>query len=311
MRFKAIGILLSVFLLLSCSTFRSVSREQLNLLNIPERFEIVGVPFFPQKSYQCGPAVLSMALVWSGVRVVPDTVAPKVFTPSLKGSLQSAIIGAARRHGRVAYPISRIDVVLKELVAGHPVIVLQNLGLSWIPRWHYSLAVGYDLTNNLIIIHSGKTKRKQLSLDIFERTWARSNYWGLVVLPPTVQPATAEEDKYVSSIIGLERAQRWEEALTAYITVLNKWPDNYAAHIGLGNCYYYLGDLNSAEVIFRGITSRFPNKGAAFNNLAQVLLDQGKLDEAFDSIQKAIRVEGPLIEQYQKTFEEIQTKRKM
>ena len=173
------------------------------------------------------------------------------------------------------------------------------------------MAVGYDLTNNLIIIHSGKTKRKQLSLDIFERTWARSNYWGLVVLPPTVQPATAEEDKYVSSIIGLERAQRWEEALTAYITVLNKWPDNYAAHIGLGNCYYYLGDLNSAEVIFRGITSRFPNKGAAFNNLAQVLLDQGKLDEAFDSIQKAIRVEGPLIEQYQKTFEEIQTKRKM
>jgi len=152
MRFKAIGILLSVFFFLSCSTFRPVSREQLASLNIPEQFEIAGVPFFPQEAYQCGPAVLSMALVWSGDRVLPDTVAPEVFTPSLKGSLQSAITGAARRHGKVAYPISRIDLMLKELAAGHPVIVLQNLGLSWIPRWHYSLAVGYDLAKNLIII---------------------------------------------------------------------------------------------------------------------------------------------------------------
>lgn len=310
MRFKVSSTILLVILFLSCSTFRSVQLEQFNSLNIPERFEITGVPFYPQKAYQCGPAVTSMALAWSGVRVTPDTAAPAVFTSSLKGSLQSAIIGAVRRHGRVAYPISRIDSMLKELAAGHPVIVLQNLGLSWIPKWHYSLAVGYDLTNNLIILHSGKTERKHLSLDVFERTWARSKYWGLLVMPPTVLPATAQADRYVSSIIGLERAQQWKEASQAYITVLNKWPDHYTAHIGLGNCYYYLKDLKSAEVIFRGITFRFPNKGPAFNNLAQVLLEQGKLDEAFDSIQEAIRIEGPKVEQYQKTLEEIQTKKK-
>lgn len=311
MRFKAIGILLSMFFFLSCSSFRSVSREQINSLNIPERFEITGVPFFPQEAYQCGPAVLAMALVWSGARVMPDTVAPEVFTPSLKGSLQSAITGAARRHGRVAYPISRTDLMLKELAAGYPVIVLQNLALSWTPKWHYSLAVGYDLANNLIILHSGRAERKKLSLDVFQRTWARSNHWGLVILPPTVLPATAEADKYVSSIIGLERAHRWKEASKAYVTALNKWPGNYAAHIGLGNCYYHMGDLKAAEDFFRGITFRFSNKGAAFNNLAQVLLDRGKYNEAFDTIQKAIRIEGPLIEQYQKTLEEIQTKRKI
>ena len=24
-------------------------------------------------------------------------------------------------------------------------LVLQNLGLSWLPRWHYAVVVGYDL----------------------------------------------------------------------------------------------------------------------------------------------------------------------
>ena len=308
---RIILVLLSIFVLFSCGTFRAEPQRRYHTPYIPEQFVINDVPFFPQEAYQCGPAALSMALVWSGVRVMPDTVAPEVYTPSLKGSLQSAIIGAARRHGRIAYPISRIDLVLKELAAGHPVIVLQNLGLSWIPKWHYSLAIGYDLVNHLIILHSGKTERKDLSLDIFERTWARSNNWALVILPPTVLPANAEEDKYILSIIGLEKAQRWEEALKAYITALNKWPDHYVAHIGLGNCYYYLGDLKSAEVIFRGITFRFPNKGAAFNNLAQVLLDQGKFNEAFDSVKEAIRIDGPSFEPYQKTLEEIQKKRKV
>jgi len=307
---KTIGIVLSMFFFLSCSTFRPVLREQLYSLNIPERFETAGVPFFPQEAYQCGPAVLAMALVWSGVAVTPDTVAPEVFTPALKGSLQSAVIGAARRHGRVAYPVSRMDSMLTELAAGHPVIVLQNLGLSWVPKWHYSLAVGYDLANNLIIIHSGKTERKHLSLDIFERTWARSDHWGLLVLPPAALPAAAEADTYVSAITGLENARRWQEALQAYITALNKWPDNYTAHIGLGNSYYYLGNLKAAEDVFRGIIFRFPGQGAAYNNLAQVLLDQGRYNDAFDTIQEAIRIGGPGIELYRKTLEEIQTKRK-
>jgi tetratricopeptide (TPR) repeat protein len=197
------------------------------------------------------------------------------------------------------------------LAAGYPVIVLQNLSFSWFPIWHYSLVIGYDLTANLIILHSGKRARKHLSLSTFERTWARANHWGLLVLHPGILPATAEEELYISAVIGLERAQRWREALKAYITALNKWPDNYTAHIGLGNCYYAMGNIKEAEVIFRGITVRFPNKGPGFNNLAQVLSDQGKLDEAMNYINKAMGIEGPLIEQYQKTLKEIQIKKKL
>ena len=309
MRYRTIAVFLSLLLIFGCNSIKTKNLQQLVNIKIPRRSEIKNIHFFPQEAYQCGPAVLSMALVWSGVQVTPDTVAPAVFTPSLQGSLQSAIIGATRRHGRVAYPISNLNEMIQELAAGYPVIVFQNLGLSWLPVWHYSLVIGYDLTDNLIILHSGKLARKHLSLSTFKRTWARGNHWGLLVLRPNILPVTAEEDLYISAVIGLERAQRWREALKSYLTALNKWPDNYTAHIGLGNCYYAMGDLKEAEVIFRGITLHFPNEGPAFNNLAQVLLDQGKFDEALDNINKAIRIEGPLIEQYQKTLKEIQIKK--
>ena len=68
---------------------------------------VANVPFFAQEELQCGPAALAMTLNWSGIAVQPSDLTPEVFTPDLKGSLQSALIGATRRHGRVAYPISR------------------------------------------------------------------------------------------------------------------------------------------------------------------------------------------------------------
>lgn len=284
---------------------KPVRLHELNDISVPRQFEIDDVPFFPQKAYQCGPAALSMALVWSGIQVNPETVAPEVFTPSLKGSLQSALIGAARRHGRVAYPITTIDSLLKELAAGYPVIILQNLGLSWFPIWHYSLAIGYDLAAASVILHSGKTYRRHLSLITFERTWDRSNHWGLLILPPSKLPATAKESEYISAVIGLEKSNHWHEALQGYQTALSRWPNSFGTHIGIGNCYYALGEFKAAENILMDAAKLFPNEGVVLNNLAHVLLAQNKYNEALESIRRAIQLGGPLSHLYQKTLEDI------
>jgi len=100
------------------------------MIHGPSRVQIAGIPVFTQKEYQCGPAALAMALTWSGVPTVPAALVSEVYSPALKGSLQPALVGAARRSGRLAYPISGTEPLLKEVAAGHPVIVLQNLGLS-------------------------------------------------------------------------------------------------------------------------------------------------------------------------------------
>ena len=273
---------------------------------IPDRYVLNSVLFYPQKAYQCGPAALAMALEWSGVPSNPEVLVPEVFTPSRKGSLQSTMIAASRRHGRIAYSVSGPDALLEELSAGHPVIVLQNLGLSWFPAWHYAVVIGYDLRKAVIVLHSGITPRKQISLRLFENTWARSNYWGLLVLPPSQLPATATEREYISAILGLEKTSQWKAAVEGYETALKRWPDSLLAHIGLGNSYYALGDFESAEKIFLEAICHYPTEGSVFNNLAQVLWKQGKNQEALKAAYKAVKLGGPLANIYQKTLEEIQ-----
>ncbi|UCD90570.1 MAG: PA2778 family cysteine peptidase, partial [Desulfobacterales bacterium] len=261
--------------------------------------------FFPQKAYQCGPATLSMALGWSGIRVTPNQVMPEVFTPSLKGSLQSAIIGSTRRHGRIAFPIHGMDMLLRELVAGHPVIILQNLGFSWLPVWHYSIVVGYHLSDNVVILHSGTTPRKRLSMKTFAKTWSRSGYWGLLVLSPHEIPVTADEKAYILAVIGLEKARHWDSALKGYQTALKRWPDSLGAYMGVSNSYYALGEWEAAAVSLKKAIDRFPEEGVLFNNLAQVQFKQKKVEEALYSIRQAIQLGGPLSQLYQKTLDEI------
>ncbi|MBI2132844.1 MAG: PA2778 family cysteine peptidase [Candidatus Tectomicrobia bacterium] len=139
------------------------------------RAEITDVPFYPQEKFYCGPAALAMALGWSGVPVRPGELVSLMYTPERKGTLQTEILTAARRRGRVAYPVSSLADLLREVAAGHPVVVLQNLGLSWYPRWHYSVVVGYDLPRGEVILHSGLEARAPMPMRLFERTWARGN----------------------------------------------------------------------------------------------------------------------------------------
>jgi tetratricopeptide (TPR) repeat protein len=270
-----------------------------------DRYLLKTVPFFPQKEFQCGPAALAMTLAWSGVPVSPQELTPEVFTPSQKGSLQSAMIAAARRHDRIVYGLSDPKSLSDEIAAGHPVVVLQNLGLSWYPVWHYAVVIGLDFTDGTVILHSGTTSHKRISLRTFAYTWARSNYWGLLVLPPGELPAAVKEKDYLLAVGKLERMGRWETAARGYETALNQWPDSLPAHVGLGVCRYELGDLNLAEAVFRRAAVKFPHDGAVFNNLAQVLMAQGRNAEAIDAAMRAIQLGGPLKSHFEGTLIEI------
>ena len=138
--------------------------------NVPAGVELDTVPFYPQDAYQCGPATLAMALTWSGLTVTPDDLKDQVYTPSRKGSLQLAMVGATRRHGKIAYQINGPESIFQEIAAGHPVIILQNLGLSWLPVWHYAVVIGYDAPEQDVILRSGTTKRKVMSYYLFQKT---------------------------------------------------------------------------------------------------------------------------------------------
>ncbi len=275
---------------------------------VPAGYELADVPFYPQAAYQCGPASLAMALAYHGLSITPEDLKSQVYTPSLKGSLQMDMVGATRRHGKIAYEITGPDAIFPEIAAGHPVIVLQNLGFSWLPVWHYAIVIGYNFSDKNIILRSGVTRRKVMSYDTFENSWARSNYWGLMVLEPTQLPVAAEETKYLTAVIGMEKARQFQAAATGYQTALTRWPGSLPALMGLGNSYYALEDLPAAENAFRKVTERYPQAAPAYNNLAQVLLEQGRQREALAAARKAVSLGGPLVSVSKKTLQEIRSK---
>jgi len=266
----------------------------------------IQVPFYAQDVDQCGPAALAMALAWSGVDISPPELASEVFAPKRRGSLQPDLVTAARRHGRIAYPIHGRDELFAEIDAGHPVVVLQNLAFSWAPRWHYAVAIGHDASDATVTLHSGDRAGIALSERTFFSTWDRAGSWGLVTLPPDRFPASLDEARWLEAAIGLERAGRNGEAIVAYRRAAKRWPSSLAARIGWANAAYAAGDLHESETALRDALRCRPDSAVAWNNLAHVLGMSGRKEEALAAAHRAIEIGGPDIGIYRETLIEIE-----
>jgi len=258
--------------------------------DMPERVELVDVPFFPQADYQCGPAALATSLANFKVNVTPEELVGQVYLPARQGSLQIEMLAAPRRYGMVSYQLApRYEDLLREVAAGTPVIALQNFG----GYWHYAVAVGYDYVPGEMMLRSGETRRLQTHFILFENSWKESGYWAMVTVPPERIPATATESSYLEAIVAMARVGNPRAVQTAYATFLGRWPDNLAASIGLANSHYAAGALNEAEAVLRATAKRHPQSVAVMNNLAQTLSDLGRDDEALALIERAAQVDGP------------------
>ncbi|MFG6456745.1 PA2778 family cysteine peptidase [Roseateles sp. BYS96W] len=257
--------------------------------DLAPRVERAEVPFFAQERDHCGPAALAMALVHAGIPADPDRLADAVFLPSRAGSLQLEMIGGARRQGAVATRLPReLEALLREVAAGHPVVVLQNLGLEWFPRWHYAVVIGYDVGRHEILLRSGTTPRVALPLRTFEYTWARGGHWAIAVLPPDRLPATALQADAQDAAIGFERAAPPARAALAYRTLLARWPDNLLAGIGLGNALNAGGDAAGARAAFEAVATRH-DSAVAWINLARLRLDAGDRAGARKAAQRGLQ----------------------
>ena len=260
---------------------------------VPERAEARSVPFFAQDEYQCGPAALATTLVHVGARVTPDELVSRVYLPGREGSLQAEMLAAPRRYGLVSYQIApRFDELLREVAAGNPVIVLQDIGIGPITRWHYAVVVGFDYPAGELYLRSGTTERLAIPFTIFEHTWKKGGYWAMLVMPPGRLPASADESRYVAAIAAMERVGDAEAARRAHAAALQRWPGNVVASIGLANRHYALGELAQAEQVLRRALVVHPDSIAVINNLAQTLSDMGRNEEALALIAQAAAPDG-------------------
>ena len=242
---------------------------------------LLDVPFHPQTEMHCGPAALATVLGASGLEVTPEALAPQVYLPEREGSLQLELVGATRRAGRIPYRVERTpDALLAELQSGRPVLVLQNLLVRTVPKWHYAVLVGADPQGNRMILNSGEERALEVRAPSFLRTWDWGGRWAMVALRPGELPAQPDPTTYLTAVADFEAVAGAKAAKPAWRSALQRWPSDPRPHLALGNQAHATGDDLDAARHYRAGLALAPADPVLGNNLASVLAKLGCRREA-------------------------------
>ncbi len=145
----------------------------------------IAVPFFPDETDQCGPAALASILTYWGVQTDPIALKEEIYLPRLKGTLPLDLLLAAQARDFQADIYSgSLNNVRAELDAGHPLVVLLNLGYAIFPQGHFVVITGYDDQRQGVYAHSGPERDLFLPYERFLRSWEKTDHWTLLIVPP-------------------------------------------------------------------------------------------------------------------------------
>lgn len=300
------ALLAAVLLLGGCTNLGGISQDEA-FSRPPAAVELTDVPWHPQEALQCGPAALAEVLGWTGVDITPQELEPRLFIPAREGTLQTELVAQARQHDRAVHILDRnFDAILSELQHGHPVLVFQNLGLSWAPIWHFAVVVGYAPETAEFILRSGPHERATLGLNTFRRTWDRTDRWAMVATRPGTIPATAGPTHWLRSAADLEETGRLDAARAAYGAGRERWPEDAGFHLALINLHYQAGELEAAEQAARqGLEKAGGDHGVLYNNLAQILASQLRWEEAEQAAEAAVAEGGRFAEAFARTLDQV------
>jgi len=247
------------------------------------------VPFFAGDDGLCGPVALATVLATTGVDASPTALAREVVLPGRGGALQPEMLAAIRRAERLPVTLDRgVEDLLAALHAGHPVLILQNLGTSRWPSWHYAVVVGYLRERDAFVLRSGSESRRLTGRRLLLRTWRRADYWAAVALLPGTLPAFVTAPAYRQAAVGLESAGRVVAAERAYRAGLARWPDDSILHLGLGNVLSTQGRHREALAAYQKLMAARPDDAVVTNNIALSLAQLGCRGRALALLEAAL-----------------------
>jgi len=251
---------------------------------------IEGVPFFPQTTDQCGPAALASLLNFRGIRRDPEELRRVVYLKQRNGSLQTDLIAATRANGLLPYPLPQdLTALLAELDAGNPVLVLQNLGLEMLPRWHYAVAIGYDADQQALILHSGEERTRHQSLALFEQSWHRAGRWALVITRPGQPPSSATPHRWLQATLALEQVGQLASARQGYRALTRQWPGFVDGWIARANAEFARANPTRALDYYQQALRLDIDNTTAWNNQAYALDRLGCGGQAIASLHCGLR----------------------
>jgi tetratricopeptide (TPR) repeat protein len=237
---------------------------------------------------------LASVLVHSGVETDPQSLVPQVYLPGRQGSLAVEMMAASRRQARLPLLVrGDLGGLWEHLAHDRPVLVFQNLGLSWLPRWHYAVLTGWDAASQEWGLHSGTQSHLRMQSTPFHNTWVRAGQWAMVVYKPGDLPTdSADDGAYLLELTRLEKLGQAQAARAGYLALLPRMPTSPVPGFALGNLAYQAGDWAQAEARWREVLGRHPRHAPTLNNLAEALLTQARAAEALPLAQLAAQIDA-------------------
>lgn len=311
-----------VFLLLAPACVTITPRSQKvggNAVTIPN------VPMHRWGIESCGAGSLATVLQHYGDGTSMrtwDTTLPK----TRGGVMTIDMLLAARQKGFDARLVTGDAAsVSRELQEQRPVILMLQVVDSpghHYDFFHYVVADGIDAARGLIRTQWGDRKPRWVTFEKLEKPWAGGGHAAIFIHPrspsgqiaagttgqapvqtnspgpgPINDPAGHLLNDPISdqlrAAVALEEDGKYAEAAAVYRSLLSSHPGSALVWTNLGNTDLKLGKRTEAEEDFRSALRADPSSRDAMNNLAWLLFEQKRLDEAESLARKAVAQPGP------------------
>jgi len=143
---------------------------------------ILEVPFFPQETYQCGPASLAGVLNYWRISVTPEEIAQAIYSPSARGTLDLDLVFYGEKKGLKATQYAgSVEDIKKNIDGQVPLIVLVDEGFLAYQKHHFMVVVGYG--DQGLLANSGRERYRFYAWPAFLKTWEKTKNWTLRLTP--------------------------------------------------------------------------------------------------------------------------------
>ena len=243
---------------------------------------VPGVPFEPQRKGFCGPAALSSVLGYWGKPASQEAIGKEIYSPALKGTLGFLLWCHARRAGLASLELQGLDPDALDafLRQGIPVILNLDLGLGMTSAQHYVLVVGHDRGRALWVLQDGKRPDRVAQDAWLMDRWKGTGRWALAAFPPDKALADLPAEVLCQAAKRCEDLGHPETAAGHLKQAEARGSQDARLCLEIALLYKHLGLPDATERAYRRIIQIAPDGPDAYNNLATLLLEAGRLDEA-------------------------------
>ena len=250
---------------------------------------IGGVPVRTWGDNTCGSGALSAVLNFYGDDITEAELNERFPKGKFGGVVSLDLLLETRRRGFDSQLVKGSESLLLEtLERGAPaILMLRVVDLPGEERdlFHYVIVDGHDPEKDLFRFQFGDGKVRWTRLDKLEKSWEGAAHATLLVEP--IELAAG-----IRRAVQLEEKGNFEEARQAYERLLARDADSPLLWTNLGNVESRAGRRTEAEAAYRRAVELAPADRDALNNLAWLLFEDRRLEEALRFAERAVAAPG-------------------